>query len=149
MVRAQCQLRGQSGPTTSLWRDLCPLPVPHPWPRARDRPPEASYPGASGASGHSVGAAKAAAPCPGSPPRLGPRPPACPASGRMLEAGRAGLPPRKVRKGRAAAPPGARARHRGQVQTTPRLGVRPEDRARDAGPAGPGRCPPLHPGPYA
>lgn len=67
---------GRAGPETSPWGDLCPRPVPLPWPRARDRPPEASYPGASGASGHSVRAAKAAAPCPGSLPRLGPRPPA-------------------------------------------------------------------------
>lgn len=82
MVRAQSQLRGQSGPTTSLWRDLCPRPVPLPWPRARDRPLEASYPGASGASGHSVGAAKAAAPCPARRLGWGPaRPPARPPGG--------------------------------------------------------------------
>lgn len=148
MVRAQSQLRGQSGPTTSLWRDLCPRPVPLPWPRARDRPPEASYPGASGASGQ-CWRSKSCCSLPRSPPRLGPRPPACPAPGRMLEAGTVGLPPGKVRKGCAAAPPGAPARPRGQVQTAPGLGVRPEDRARDAGPAGPGRCPPRHPGPYA
>lgn len=73
---------GGGGPTTSLWGDPCPRPVPLPWPRARDRPREASYPGASGASGHSVGAAKAAAPCPGWAPRLGPRPPARPRGGR-------------------------------------------------------------------
>lgn len=67
-----------------------------------------------------VGTAKAAAPCRGSGPRQGPRPPARPALlGRKLEAGRARLPQEKSGKvpppPRAAPQPG----HQGQVLTAP------------------------------
>ena len=111
------------GPTTSLRGDLCPRPDPSP-----DQPPCASYPAASGASGHSVGAAKAAAPCRAGPPR-----------GR-LEAGRASLPQRVPERSRRS------PARRHSLGTDAKRRLRPalsrtEDRAGDAGTTGPGRCP--------
>lgn len=80
--------------------DLCPRPVPLSWPSARYRPQDASYPGVRRASGQSVGAAKAAAPCEGSCLCWVP-----PGPGRKLEAGRASPPPPPPQESSGKVPP--------------------------------------------
>lgn len=125
------------GSTASPRGAFCPPWAPSPGPRVRDRPRDASYPAARGASGHSVGAAKAAAPCRASGPRLGPRPP----PGRRLEAGRTRHPPKRgtersrrgptrlhgpSTKGKCRQHPGfVRAQRAEQRRGSSRLGVLP------------------------
>lgn len=95
-----------------------PSPAPGPGPEIGRRTPLTQRQAEPGTK--VVGTAKAAAPCRGSGPRQGPRPPARPALlGRKLEAGRARLPQEKSGKvpppPRAAPQPG----HQGQVLTAP------------------------------
>lgn len=88
------------------------------------------------ASGHSVGAVKAAASCEGSRPLLGPVRSRAEAGGGESEASPL---PGKFRKRSTAAPPGATAREQGQVQATPGFPARTGD-GRGTGPGGSGHC---------
>lgn len=70
------------------------LTRPPPWPRARDPTPDASYPAASGASGHGCWHSKSCSSLPGLPASAG-APPAQPPLGGNWRRGERGSLPRK------------------------------------------------------